>query len=163
MCVTQTAHSWICVGPPLKTVKCQSKKKVIKSCLILIVPVIDSLIVILLFTTWPVQHQDKQINNSLFSCFHIQRATYWMRFKILFCLLTWAGTVLIYLLTVPFAVYNWMYWELSLDYFKMKNLKDSQTKFVFPYMPVHPYQQVHSFFFFFLNYFLPNCRQFLLC
>lgn len=32
VCVTQTAHSWICVGPPLKTVKCQSKKKVIKSC-----------------------------------------------------------------------------------------------------------------------------------
>lgn len=33
-----------------------------------------------------------------------------------------------------------MYWELSLDYFKMKNLKDSQTSFVFPYMPVHPYE-----------------------
>lgn len=33
-----------------------------------------------------------------------------------------------------------MYWELSLDYFNMKNLKDSQTSFVFPYMPVHPYE-----------------------
>lgn len=30
VCVCHT--NWVCVGPPLKTVKCQSKKKVIKSC-----------------------------------------------------------------------------------------------------------------------------------